>query len=328
MARDSSGTYTLPVGNPVNEGEVIESAWANTTLEDVRDALTDSLDRLGRGGMLAPFQFTDGLINAPGMTWANEPTSGLYRSGAGDMRVTILGTDRMRWTQTAVQVWGSSTWRNIVTFSTATSGQRLEYDGTNWNAYTPAANGKVGGGLPTGGTNGYQLSWNAATSTWDTIAPTTGTSITPGNATNDTLRWGGSGYVPNSNVQITAAGAITAASIAASVTGDVTGDVSGDLVKATTNTNNLNTSGNITVSGTVNGINLNSLSSTVTTHVGTANIHFADATGTVPKLRKSNAWVDGVESTAESPELPITGIRVVQTLPGSPDAQTLYVVTT
>jgi hypothetical protein len=46
MARDSSGTYTLPVGNPVNEGEVIESAWANTTLEDVSDDLTDSLDRL------------------------------------------------------------------------------------------------------------------------------------------------------------------------------------------------------------------------------------------------------------------------------------------
>lgn len=43
MSRDSNGTYTLPSGNPVLPGTVIESDWANTTLSDVAGALTGSI---------------------------------------------------------------------------------------------------------------------------------------------------------------------------------------------------------------------------------------------------------------------------------------------
>jgi hypothetical protein len=43
MSRNGSGTYTLPVGNPVVTGTTISSTWANTTLTDIASAITDSL---------------------------------------------------------------------------------------------------------------------------------------------------------------------------------------------------------------------------------------------------------------------------------------------
>ena len=43
MSRNGSGTYTLPVGNPVVTGTTISSTWANTTLTDIASALTGSL---------------------------------------------------------------------------------------------------------------------------------------------------------------------------------------------------------------------------------------------------------------------------------------------
>src|SRR5262245_65196767 len=93
MPRDGAGNYTLPVGNPVITHEPIEADWANTTMPDIAAALTDSLSRHGNGGMLVPFKFSDGVVAAPGVTWANEPTSGLYRAGTNDMRFSVGAAD-------------------------------------------------------------------------------------------------------------------------------------------------------------------------------------------------------------------------------------------
>ena len=48
MSRDSSGIYTLPAGNPVVNGTAIDPSWANTTLTDIGNELTNSLDKAGR----------------------------------------------------------------------------------------------------------------------------------------------------------------------------------------------------------------------------------------------------------------------------------------
>lgn len=79
MPRNSTGVYSLPLP-PVIAGEIIEAAWANSTMNDIGQALTDSLDRNGRGGMLAPFFFTDGTVSNPGAAWSNAPGTGLYRT--------------------------------------------------------------------------------------------------------------------------------------------------------------------------------------------------------------------------------------------------------
>jgi hypothetical protein len=43
MARNGSGTYSLPAGNPVTTGTTISSTWANNTLSDISTALTASI---------------------------------------------------------------------------------------------------------------------------------------------------------------------------------------------------------------------------------------------------------------------------------------------
>lgn len=48
MARNGSGTYSLPSGNPVVGGTTISSTWANTTLSDIANELTNSMARDGQ----------------------------------------------------------------------------------------------------------------------------------------------------------------------------------------------------------------------------------------------------------------------------------------
>jgi hypothetical protein len=47
-ARDGSGNYSLPAGNPVSTGSTISSTWANSTLADIATALTNSLAKDGQ----------------------------------------------------------------------------------------------------------------------------------------------------------------------------------------------------------------------------------------------------------------------------------------
>jgi len=51
MSRNGSGTYNLPVGNPVVSGTTISSAWANSTLNDIATALTGSVAADGQTPM-------------------------------------------------------------------------------------------------------------------------------------------------------------------------------------------------------------------------------------------------------------------------------------
>jgi hypothetical protein len=93
MPRNASGVYTLPAGNPVIPGTTIDAAWANDTLEDLANEVTNSLSRTGAGGMLAPFRIADGNITAPGISFLNETNTGLYRSGAGSAWMAVLGVN-------------------------------------------------------------------------------------------------------------------------------------------------------------------------------------------------------------------------------------------
>jgi hypothetical protein len=93
MSRNSSGTYSLPSGNPVSTGAVISSSWANNTMTDIATALTDSLSRTGQGGMSASLKLFDGTSGAPGWAWSSESTTGFYRQGSNDYRYAIGGID-------------------------------------------------------------------------------------------------------------------------------------------------------------------------------------------------------------------------------------------
>lgn len=159
MPRDSNGNYTLPAGNPVVTGTTIETAWANPTMDDIKQALTDSLDRYGRGGMQAPFRFVDGTAGQPGMSWASELSTGFYRAGAADMRATVAGVPQMRWTGTGVAVWDSvaSSWKALTgaaganfallnegnTFTESSKVVRADPAWALWKDETPTRAGRI-----------------------------------------------------------------------------------------------------------------------------------------------------------------------------------------
>ena len=110
MPRHSSGTYSLPAGNPVVEGTDITPAWGNGTMSDIADALTDSLSRSGKGGMSAAFQFFSGTVSNPGLGFTNQPSTGIFLNANSDMRVTVAGTALMRFTN-QVEILDGSTWK-------------------------------------------------------------------------------------------------------------------------------------------------------------------------------------------------------------------------
>lgn len=133
MPRDSNGNYTLPSGNPVVPGTIISSDWANPTLQDIANELTQSLSRTGEGGMLVPLTFADGSVVQPGIAWTNEVRTGFYRAGVNDMRVSVNGIDVFRWIPGAIEVWdiNQSVWRPIeVGFQTA---EETPYNSVTYN---------------------------------------------------------------------------------------------------------------------------------------------------------------------------------------------------
>jgi hypothetical protein len=95
MPRNVSGDYTLPAGNPVVSNTLIETAWANPTMSDIGAALTDSLDRYGRGGMLAAFKIADGTVTAPGLAFISQTNMGIYRPAADQFAVSVAAVQRL-----------------------------------------------------------------------------------------------------------------------------------------------------------------------------------------------------------------------------------------
>lgn len=104
MPRNGSGVYTLPGGNPVVPGTVIEATWANDTLEDIANELTNSLSRTGAGGMLAPFRIANGTVSAPGISFLNETNTGLYRSGSGSTWMSVLGVNTVQFSTVGLTI--------------------------------------------------------------------------------------------------------------------------------------------------------------------------------------------------------------------------------
>ncbi|GAG29237.1 unnamed protein product, partial [marine sediment metagenome] len=84
-------------------------------MADVATAMTDSLSRSGKGGMNADFSITDGTVSVPGLNFTNEANSGFYRFGAGEVRMSILANDIMRWTAAGASVWTGAVWELLVT---------------------------------------------------------------------------------------------------------------------------------------------------------------------------------------------------------------------
>lgn len=95
MPRDASGNYTLPAGNPVVNGTLIESVWANSTLSDIATQLNGVVTRDGLLGPSDPFKLVDGTAMNPGLSFSAQPGLGLYRKAADTLAFARSGTELM-----------------------------------------------------------------------------------------------------------------------------------------------------------------------------------------------------------------------------------------
>ena len=73
----STGVYTLPE-EPVSGGELISADWANATLADVAEALTQSVSSTGSTPIEAPLRLVNGSGALPAITFREKSTVGFY----------------------------------------------------------------------------------------------------------------------------------------------------------------------------------------------------------------------------------------------------------
>ena len=102
MARNGSGTYVLPAGNPVTTGTTISSTWANTTLSDMGAALTTSIS-------------TDGQTTPA----ANLPMGGFAHTGVGNATVRTQYASAAQVQDGALEYLGSVSGTDTITASAA-----------------------------------------------------------------------------------------------------------------------------------------------------------------------------------------------------------------
>jgi len=129
MARNGSGTYSLPAGNPVVTGTTISSTWANNTLNDLGNAMTASLaydgqtvpiSNLPMGGYLHT-----GVANATART--NYASAAQVQDGTLTYLTSVSGTDTITATapiSMSAYVTGQ-TFRFIAAGANATTGVTL-----------------------------------------------------------------------------------------------------------------------------------------------------------------------------------------------------------
>jgi hypothetical protein len=93
MARNSNGTYTLPIAAFV-PGGVIKSSDHNSNYSDIATAITQSLATTGVSTMTGPIKAASGTAAAPSMSFASSPTTGFYLSGADQIGWSAAGVSK------------------------------------------------------------------------------------------------------------------------------------------------------------------------------------------------------------------------------------------
>lgn len=148
MPRNSSGTMTLPAGNPVIPGTVISTTTHNSTMADIAVELTDSASRSGKGGFTAPVRTSDGTQAAPSHAFTSDTDTGFFLKGVANPAVTVGNAEKQEWTAVGSKVTGTL---EVTGASTLTGnvhvGGTLDVDGATLNLGAAAVTDDGAGNL-------------------------------------------------------------------------------------------------------------------------------------------------------------------------------------
>lgn len=168
MARNGSGTYSLPSGNPVVTGTTISSTVHNTTMSDVASELTNSIDKDGQTVITGTLDFNGNeiILDADGDTTITVDTD-------DQIDVKIGGSDQVRLTPSTITAGlssGSGTFRNYQGGANFWDAQHFTDNSYRWN-YNATGNDELilntSGDLLPGTTESQDL--GSASLEWDNI---------------------------------------------------------------------------------------------------------------------------------------------------------------
>ena len=144
MSRNGSGTYSLPAGNPVVTGTTISSTWANSTMNDLAAALTDSVAADGQTPMTGNLDLNSNkIVNLAAGTTTGDSVN-YTQFVAAFVNPSFSGTGFMLIPKGTTAERPVSPVNGEIRYNTTTS-QFEGYQGGAW--------GQLGSGATGGGTN-------------------------------------------------------------------------------------------------------------------------------------------------------------------------------
>jgi hypothetical protein len=134
MSRNGSGTYTLPAGNPVVTGTSIASTWANTTMTDLANALTDSVAADGQTTMTGNLKMgankvtglADGTLTTDGVSKGQMDTAIAAGVAGKQLEITAVGILKGAGAGSISAATAGTDYAGISNVQTFTAGQRGE----------------------------------------------------------------------------------------------------------------------------------------------------------------------------------------------------------
>jgi hypothetical protein len=134
MSRNGSGTYTLPAGNPVVTGTSVASTWANTTMTDLANALTDSVAADGQTTMTGSLKMgsnkvtglADGTLTTDGVSKGQMDTAIAAGVAGKQSEITAVGILKGAGAGSISAATAGTDYAGISNVQTFTAGQRGE----------------------------------------------------------------------------------------------------------------------------------------------------------------------------------------------------------
>jgi microcystin-dependent protein len=104
MSRNGSGTFTVP--NTFTANTPITAAAHNANWSDLASEMTNSVAADGQTSMTGPLKAASGTVSAPGIAFASDTNTGLYRIGADNLGIAVNGAKVVDVATTGVSVTG------------------------------------------------------------------------------------------------------------------------------------------------------------------------------------------------------------------------------